>query len=63
MARWAAPRAKKSNREMEGGFWGLSYFLFSSNLLLYEYFTETKQTHKNRCVIQHDVATKENPLL
>jgi hypothetical protein len=63
MARWAAPRAKKSSREMEGGFWGFSYFLFSSNLLLYEYFTETKQTHKNRCVIQHDAATKENPLL
>ena len=45
MTRWAAPRAKKASREMEGGFWGFSYFLFSSNLLLNEYFTETKQIH------------------
>jgi hypothetical protein len=63
MARWAAPRAKKASREMEGGFGGFFYFLFSSNLLLNEYFTETKQTHKNICVIQHDATTKENPLL
>jgi hypothetical protein len=36
---------------------GVSYFLFSSKLLLNEYFTKTKQTHKNRCVTQHDATT------
>jgi hypothetical protein len=42
MDRWAAPRGQKADRGWKGG----SYFLFSSKLLLNEYFTETKQTHK-----------------
>jgi hypothetical protein len=53
-------RGPKGWQGMEGG---VSYFLFSSKPLLNEYFTETKQTHKNRCVTQHGATTKENPLL
>jgi hypothetical protein len=60
--KWVGGLRRRAKRPAGDGR-GVSYFLFSSKLLLNEYFMETKQTHKNRCVTQHDATTKENPLL